>query len=128
MRHHQPSWTVAQRSGTVLIVVAVLLLVTAAIAAAVLQAVLLDARQHQRERFALQADRLAEAGLARAAIRRASDPAYDGETWQVELAGDETASVAIRIIDGDANPVFEAVATFPADSERPVRSTRRTKR
>ena len=114
-----------ERRGTILVVVVVLLFVTAAIAGAVLRASMLDARQYTTDRKALQADRLAEAGLARAAARLGLDPEYDGEEWTAELPGDESATVSIRITEADGGRTIEAVAVYPNDSDRPVRSRRR---
>src|SRR5688572_11062474 len=69
------------RRGTILIVVMVMLLVAASIAGAVMRGMLLDARQLATDRQAMQADRLAEAGLARAKARLAADSGYAGEEW-----------------------------------------------
>lgn len=114
-----------RRRGTVLVVVVVLLFVTASIAGAVLRASLLDARQYATDRKALQADRLAEAGLARATAYLELDPEYDSEEWIAELPGGESATVSIRVTEADGGRTIEAVALYPNNSDRPVRSRRR---
>lgn len=127
MRRRSPTRSTS-RQGTVLVIVVVLLLVTASIAGAVMRAALLDARQFTIDRNALQADRIAEAGLDRALMRLDADPDYDGETWTVSLPDGDTATVVLRFTGDGPQRMFEAVATYPADSERPVRSTRRMTR
>lgn len=113
-----------RRRGTVLVVLVVLLLVAVSIAGAVLRAVLLDARQFATDRQAVQADRLAEAGLARAAARLAGDPSYSGEEWMVELAAGERATVVITLAESGGRRTVEAAAVYPAGSDRAVRSRR----
>jgi hypothetical protein len=71
-----------------------------------------------------QAVWLAEAGVRRAAARRAADAAFDGETW--EIAADEigrlsSAAVVIRLEPLDASPGairITASARYPADNPR----------
>ncbi len=114
----------SRRRGTILIVLAVLLLVAASIAGAVMQAALIDARQLATDRNAVQADRLAEAGLARAAARLTSDPGYRGEEWDIDLAGGERGKVVVTVVDSEAGRTVEAAAVYPVDSDRLVRSRR----
>ncbi|MGC1273829.1 MAG: hypothetical protein WBC44_08995 [Planctomycetaceae bacterium] len=127
MRKRLPTPPTSRR-GTVLVIVVVLLLVTASIAGAVMRAALLDARQFTIDRNALQADRIAEAGLDRASMRLNVDPNYDGETWTAPLPNGETGSVVLRLTGDGQQRTLEATATYPAESERPVRSTRRMTR
>ena len=112
------------RRGTVIVVVVVLLLVTAAIAAAVLRAAIVDIRQFTVDQQALQADRLAEAGLGRAAAQLRSNPDYQGEEWIATLPGERTGKVTIRVKGSAGEKQIESVATFPEGSPRPVRSRR----
>ena len=111
------------RRGTIVVIVMVMLLVAMSIAIAVLQAATFDARQFVTERRALQADRLAEAGLARGMLRM-NDESDQSEDWQIELPDGTTATVSIRSQQNDGRRTIEAVATYPADAERPVRSRR----
>lgn len=105
-------------------IVMVLLLVTMSIALAVFQATLLDARQFRTDANALQADRLAEAGLARADRLFDSDPAFQGDEWSVELPDGDRGRVVTRIEESSDGVVIEAIATFPVDGTRSVRSRR----
>jgi hypothetical protein len=120
----------ACRSGVVLIVTLVLFVICTTLFT-------LWARTavHEQTRLAsnarwLQAERLAEAGLARAAARRAADSNYDGELWSIpaaELGGNHLAEVRIRIAPADdaARARIEAIAVYPVDSERRAQVTRR---
>jgi hypothetical protein len=108
----------------VLVIVVVLLLVATAITGALMRSALLDARQFTTDRRAFQADRLAEAGVARAAARLAGDPGYTGEDWAVELPANEKGAVAIHVKGESGRRTVEAVATFPIETDRSVRSRR----
>ncbi|MBA3316008.1 MAG: hypothetical protein M3552_19100 [Planctomycetota bacterium] len=113
-----------RRRGTVLIILMVLLLVTISIAIAVMQAALVDSRQFSTDAKALQADRLAEAGLSRATALRTADPDLAGDDWTVELPGGATGSVSSRIKETPGRLIVESVATFPATGVQRVRSRR----
>ncbi|QDV74326.1 hypothetical protein K2D_25290 [Planctomycetes bacterium K2D] len=123
--HHSK---LSQRPGFVMIAVLVLLMVTAALATgwttSVLQGRRLARLQHQQR----QAERLAEAAVARAVARLNTEPNYTGEVWQVsavQLGQEYGAEVQITIdaTDGDdAQRIIAQVALSPiADS--PVRHT-----
>lgn len=69
---------------------------------------------------ALQCEYLAEAAIARAKAQLAADPAFRGETWQLDaeqLGGLGTGSVAISIAEQPGEPrvyQLKAVATLLA--------------
>jgi hypothetical protein len=69
---------------------------------------------------ALQSEYLADAGLARARAQLATDPAYRGETWQLDaqqLGGRGTASVVISVAEQPGEPrvyQLQSVATLVA--------------
>jgi Tfp pilus assembly protein PilX len=113
-----------RRRGTVLIVLMVLLLVTTSLAIAVMQAAMVDARQFATDANALQADRLAEAGIARAAALKASNPDFKGDEWTVELPGGKSGTVTVQLKEAAGGLTFESVATYPASGPRLVRSRR----
>lgn len=115
-----------RRRGTVIIMIAVLLLVAASIVAAVVQLVLADARQFANDRLAIQAERLAEAGLARGAARHARDVAYAGENWNIELVEGEAGEVVIALSESEGVTTLLAKAVFPAGTSRAARATRST--
>lgn len=79
---------------------------------------------------ALQADWLADSGLARAAARLALDPGYRGETWTIpadRLGGRDPALVVIAVAPAPDNPQARAVrvqADTPPDAPRRARRTR----
>lgn len=111
------------RRGAILIIVLVLLLIASTIAVAILRAAVLDTRQFATNRHAMQADRLSEAGLARAAARLETDSNYQGESWTAELP-ESVGTVEIRVTTESGRRLVEAVATYPKDSYRRVRSRR----
>jgi hypothetical protein len=79
--------------------------------------------------YRVQAERLAEAGLARAVARRAADPQYQGEIWSItaaELGGRNGGEVRIRFepTDNAATQRVEAVAEFPAGAVRQIKFTK----
>jgi hypothetical protein len=102
----------------------VLLLVTMSIAVAVFQATLIDARQFRTDANALQADRLAEAGLTRAGRLLDADPNFRGDEWSVDLAGTDRGRVVTRVERSSEGFTVEVLATFPLDGTRSVRSRR----
>jgi len=102
----------------------VLLLVTMGIAAALMRAAIADIRQIVIDRWAMQADRLAEAGLARAAAMLGENDSYGGETWTPELPSEESATVAIAVERTEGRLTVTAVATYPSNGDRPVRARR----
>lgn len=80
----------------------------------------------------LQADWLADSGLARASARLAVDPSYAGETWNVPaatLGGAEPAVVAITVEPEPDAPDRRRVrvqADYPPDPPRRARRSRTT--
>ena len=112
-----------RRRGTVLIIAVVLLLVATGLSAELLRGVVADARQLRSDCQTVQAERLAEAGLARAAVRLAADRSYTGEEWTVQLP-DGAGLVRIRITDSGGNRSVQATAVWPAGKSRPATLTR----
>jgi len=114
----------SRRPGTVLVIVMVLLLVTMSIALAVFQAAIFDARQFRTDACALQADRLAEAGLGRVQQLLRSDAAFQGDEWTVELPGGDAGRVVTHVEETSDGLAIEAIATFPLEGTRSVRARR----
>lgn len=77
---------------------------------------------------ALQSEYLANAGLARAKAQLAADPAYRGETWQLDaqqLGGRGTASVVISVTKQPGEPrvyQLQSVATLVARGSQSQRT------
>ncbi|MGQ0635707.1 MAG: hypothetical protein ACT4QC_13915 [Planctomycetaceae bacterium] len=115
------------RRGAFLIVVIVCLVLSTLLLAVQLRGALLIVRQGQMEHCAAQADWLKDAGLARAARRLQSDPAYSGETWNIpasELAGPDEARVIIQVQPAEAADREWHVSVesrYPADGALRVR-------
>lgn len=76
------------------------------------------ARDEQRR---MQAEWLAESGLARASARLAADPGYQGETWEIParaLGGPSSGVVRIKVVPGGGRPTRRRVrveADFPRE-------------
>src|SRR5262245_55634837 len=79
------------RRGGALFVALVTLLVVMLITMTLIQSLIAAHRQTRVSAAQLQAEWLAEAGVARARALAGSNPDYAGETWQVALADDEAA-------------------------------------
>jgi type II secretory pathway component PulK len=106
----------------------VALLVVTLVAGALVQTLLAAHRQSHRYADELQAQWLAEAGLARAAARLRADANYQGEVWSAPLAAAtatldegspaETGTVTITVAPDTKRITVEAV--YPNDESRRV--------
>ena len=115
----------AQR-GFVMVVVVVLLAMSMAVFGVWARSAVREHRWLDGEALRLEAGRLAEAGVARAIARRAVDPEYAIETWQIaaaDLNGRHAAEVRIRITPADAALRVAATADYPAGAVRRARVT-----
>jgi Tfp pilus assembly protein PilX len=109
--------------GAALVMAMVALLVVTLIAAALVQALIASHRQARRYGDQLQAQWLAEAGLARAAVKLQVDSSYQGEIWQAPVtmnASDaaDGGQVTITVEAATKKVVVEAV--YPLDEIRRV--------
>jgi hypothetical protein len=91
--------------------------------------IMLTARQALRgQQERMQVEYLTDAAVGRAAARRAADPKYTGETWQLdaETLGGQAATVEIRVHGDTGADVsrVEVAAEYPRGAERRVRMTR----
>jgi len=118
------------RPAFAIISVIVLLVVATALFGLWAQSAVGNHRQLEYRQWKLQAIRLAEAGVGRAAARIAADPTYTSETWMIpatELKRKQGAEVRIRVVpneSGDQRVRIEATADFPAEAVRRVRHTK----
>ena len=113
--------------GFVLVAVIVVLALAMALFGLWAQAAIREHRWLDGEALRLEAGRLAESGVARGIARRAVDPDYASETWQVpaaELNGHHAAKVQIRITPADAALRVAVTADFPAGAVRRARVTK----
>jgi Tfp pilus assembly protein PilX len=121
--------TRTNRRATLVVSVLACLTLIMLLAGSWLRVVAMERRQLAAQHNRMQAEYVADAALARAAARLASDPAYDGETMHASgesLASAAGAAVTIRVrsIEGDPHARLVTVsAEFPAGSrDRAVRS------
>jgi len=112
--------TPGSRRGAALVMAMVALLVVSLVAAGLVRSLLAAHRQSHRYAHELQAQWLAEAGLARAAAKLHADAAYQGETWQAELA--ESGQVTITIEPATKKISVEAI--YPIEEHRRVLARR----
>jgi Tfp pilus assembly protein PilX len=120
-----------KRRGTILAVALATLLVVTLLAGAVFRAYLQNHRQLRREQDQVQTQWLADSAVARALVRRKLDPAYSGETWQVELprsSGEPAAGLATIKIEPNADqPAAMQIVVesqFPVDDVAGIRARR----
>jgi hypothetical protein len=108
------------RSAFLLVSVLVCLTLAMALWAVRTRTLVLERRVLVSQQLALQSEYLADAAIARAKAQLAADPAFRGETWQLDaeqLGGLGTASVAISIAEqpGESRVYqLKAVATLLA--------------
>jgi Tfp pilus assembly protein PilX len=115
--------------GVALVAAIVTMTIGLALFAIWAQSIVREKRQLANQQFRLQAVRLAEAGLRRAAARRTADPEYENETWSVlaeELGGRYGGAVRIRVsAEADATAThFEAIAEYPVGAVRRAQITK----
>jgi Tfp pilus assembly protein PilX len=103
----------------------VALLVVTLVAGALVRSLIAAHRQSRQYADELQAQWLAEAGLARAAARLRADANYQGEVWTVPLGanGDntnaaESGQVTIAVAAATQRITVEAI--YPTDEHRRV--------
>jgi len=91
-----------ERTGLVLVPALVCLVVVGLIVGVLIRQGATQRKGVRREEVRAQADWLVESGLALAGRRLADDPAYQGETWNLELAGMAGGPAEVRIEVGPA--------------------------
>jgi type II secretory pathway component PulK len=112
------------------IAVLVCLIVLTLIAGALLRVGAAQRDEIRAEERRLQAEWLAEAGLRRALARLDADPAYTGETWNIEareLGAADSATVAIAIerqLGETKSRTIRVRADYPRDPPNRARRTR----
>src|SRR5688500_15085523 len=85
------------RRGIAMVLTLAALLAVTLVAGALVKSLLLSHRQSRRYAEELQAQWLAEAGLARATAQLAASKDYTGETWQAAVNDEDFGQVTIRI-------------------------------
>jgi type II secretory pathway pseudopilin PulG len=116
------------RRGFVLIAILATFAIMAMLAGVWARAILQQSHQQRLDQERVQARWLAEAGVRRAAALLAANPAYAGDTWQVDalqLSRAEGAAVVITVEPAAAAGQVRIVAqaSYPRDNAR-VRETK----
>ena len=115
------------RPGFVLVAIVVTIALAMGLFGLWAKAAIAQHRWLDGEALRMQAERLAESGVARAIDRHAADPDYSGETWSIpaeELHGRGPAEVRIRVqTTGDEYRV-SVTADFPAGAVHRARITK----
>jgi hypothetical protein len=132
-RGNTPSYATLRRRryGAAVVAIIALFVVSLTLFGLWAQSSIRGRQQLATRQFRWQAERLAEAGLARAAARRAADPAFRDETWKVpadQLKERHAAEVRIHV-ERDQNrgvTVFEATAVYPIEAARNAKVTKRS--
>jgi hypothetical protein len=125
----QPGNDAHRRRGGLAVVVLVCLLIAGMVLGSLLKLAMLQDRQSERDAWRVQAGRLADSGLSRAASRLTADPNYAGETWQIhpdQLDG-QGATIVIHVENDGAGArrrLVSAEATFPSAGPEQARQTR----
>jgi Tfp pilus assembly protein PilX len=115
-----------------IVVVLVCLTLVTVLAGVWMKLLSVEQRQVRSQQDAVQAEYLAEAGLARAAARLAADSTYTGEVWQpsaVSLGAKHPAKITISVAADSAAAArtVSVAAQFPeAGPHRALRSRTQT--
>jgi len=104
------------------IIVLVCLVIIASIGTQLLRVALTGRARGRVEERTLQAEWLVESGVERAAYQLASNPNYQGETWEIsaeELGNKHAGRVSIRVEVSKSHPKqrrLEVRADYPCDA------------
>ena len=132
-----PNSRLPGRRGAALVMAMVARLVVTLVAGALVQTLIAAHRQSRRYADELQAQWLADAGMARARAKLKSDANYQGEVWtaplganvpatSVEAGADEPAADVgqVTITVDSASKQITVVAVYPSDEHRRVQARR----
>lgn len=117
--------------GSVVVAVVVCLVAITTICGALLRVGLAERRTLRAEEHRLQAEWLAESGIARAAARLAASNDYAGETWEVPaelMGGASPGLVKIVVTAVESEPRDRLVivqADYPSGTDRRSRLSKR---
>jgi type II secretory pathway component PulK len=117
-----PLSALSSRRGAALVMAMVALLVVSLVAGALVRSLLTAYRQSHRYADQLQAQWLAEAGLARAAAKLSADASYQGEVWHASLAPGEENEAESGQVTITVEPATKKVTV---ESIYPIAETRR---
>ncbi len=101
------------RRGVLILCVLVSLALAASLLGVWMKTLALERQEVRAEQARLQAEYLADAGVARAAAQLSADPTYAGETWQIpseSLASSAPAKVTIVVETSDDDPAARHVS------------------
>jgi hypothetical protein len=121
-----------RRSGAVLVAAVIALLTAAVILFGVLKAAVNHYRQLRTNRYAVQAEALANAGIDRAIAQLRRSEKYQGEVWKLapeDLDNTAPGEVTIQIDPATKYPDslhVKVQADYPSDTEQRARKSRET--
>ncbi len=114
-----------RRRGSALIIAMICLVLTSVLTVSLVQIVLLQRGQVERDEWQLQAEWLAESGLDRAVAQLASNASYSGEEW-LPQPSDAPAplgrvTITMERLSDTSGMRVTAVADVPHDAEERAR-------
>jgi hypothetical protein len=116
--------------GSALIIALICLVLASALTVSLVQIVILQRGQVERDEWQLQAEWLAESGVDRAAAQLAADATYDGEEWLPQPPGAPAplgrVKIAIDRSTGADESRVTVVADVPHDTEERARVRKTT--
>ncbi len=113
-----------ERSGHALFLAIVLLTFCAVVTVTITQVTLKRYHWVDRQVLHAQADCLAESALLRAHAQLKQDASYPGETWNVEIPGDEFGPATAVIVVQDQRVEVEVLLPIDAPTTSQVRVRR----
>jgi len=126
--NRKPSLRSRTNQGFILIAVIVVLSLSMALFGLWAQAAVRSHHFLLGEALRMEAGRLAESGIARAAIRRTADPDYVKETWSIsaaELDGRHAGEVRLKVEPIEGGYRIESTAKYPMDAVHQAQVTKR---
>jgi len=124
-RRHQPP-----RGGFLMLTALVCVVLTVALAGLIARTIVVNMQYDRAQRWRMQCQWLAEAGVERAIARIAADPDFTGETWRIgpeQLDGRHAAVVWMAVASDPREPaerLLNVQADFPDAPHARVRHTR----
>lgn len=128
---HKGVPSATSRSGATMVLALLALLVGSLMIAGLLKTVSMSHRQMRRDEMRMQANLLADSGLARAMTLIRARPDFTEEVWNVpveQLPAGRTAVVRLTIATDPLNPtgrIVSVVAEYPVGHPDQVRITRK---
>lgn len=112
------------RSGAALVISIIVLILTSAISLSLLKTTTLRQYRFQNRLQKIQANSLAESAISYATVKLQADVNYQGEEWQVDIAGEKgVATITIEKLDGELIQI-DVVARYPTSLPTAAKTSR----